>query len=36
MIGRKGEAVVTTTPKAEDANANIALSIKNLIVEYAR
>ena len=33
MIGRKGEAVVTTTPKAEDANANIALSIKNLIVD---
>ena len=33
MIGRKGEAVVTTTPKAEDASANIALSIKNLIVD---
>ena len=33
MIGRKSEAVVTTTPKAEDANANIALSIKNLIVD---
>ena len=33
MIGRKGEAVVATTPKAQDASANIALSIKNLIVD---
>ncbi|HIS02464.1 MAG TPA: sugar ABC transporter ATP-binding protein [Candidatus Pullichristensenella avicola] len=33
MIGRKGEAVVATTPRAQDASANIALSIKNLIVD---
>ena len=33
MIGRKGEAVVTATPKAENKDANIALSIKNLIVD---
>ena len=33
MIGRKGEAVVTTTPKAENKDANIALSIKDLIVD---
>ena len=33
MIGRKGEAVVESSPKAENPNAKIALSIKNLIVD---
>ncbi len=33
MIGRKGEAVVEATPKAENPDAKVALSIKNLIVD---
>ncbi len=33
MIGRKGEAVVESSPKAANPNARVALSIKNLVVD---